>query len=137
MAISECWLAIFLYKGRSLVLYSKSLAADHIHWRNSQRRLYKPSKAMHSGGWIYTEGMQDGLPNTSWNNYQSATLIHVSVHSTGSWLLEALAAAVTVTDSNAYFSDLLGPTGLKFHGFVGLPFFSVLANFCQVLAKKL
>ena len=65
MAISERWLAIFLYKGRSLVLYSKSLAADHIHWRNSQRRLYKPSKAMHSGGWIYTEGMQDGLPNTS------------------------------------------------------------------------
>ena len=50
---------------------------------------------------------------------------------------EALAAAVTVTDSDAYFSYLLEPIGMKFHGFVGLPFLYVLAIFCQDLAQKL
>ena len=61
--------------------------------------------------------------------------MHASEHSTGSWLLEALAAAVTVTDSDAYFSYLLGPFGLKFHGFVGLTLY-VLAIFLSRSSRE-
>ena len=56
----------------------------------------------------------------------------------GSHTLEQHPAALvqTVTDSDAYFSYLLGPIGLKFHGFVGLTFLYVLAFFLSRSSRE-